>query len=127
MARAVLTRTPEGLIVRRPIHSSSVEQFAQEALATAMTAALVAMLSAMIAMATLFFENSETTAGRPDRIVAEASLYNFVELSAVKPDTPTLRTIIDLYALTLAHHKIDPAGRAKQPLVASIFFHDKLL
>ncbi len=40
MARAVLTRTPEGLVVWRPIHSSSVEQFAENALAATLMASL---------------------------------------------------------------------------------------
>ncbi len=53
MARAVLTRTPEGLVVRRPIHSSSVEQFAEKALAAALMAPLVTVLPAMIAMAAI--------------------------------------------------------------------------
>lgn len=53
MARAVLTRTPEGLVVRRPIHSSSVKQFAEKALATTLMASLVAVLSATITMAAI--------------------------------------------------------------------------
>lgn len=133
MARAVLTRAPEGLIVRRPIHSSSVEQFAQEALAAAMTAALVAVLSAMaavamlIAMATLFVEHPETATHRPCAVIGDAALYDLVEFSPIKPNTATLRTIVNLYALTLAHHEVDPTSRTQQPFVFLTLYHDKLL
>tara|TARA_B110001454_G_scaffold149066_1_gene138502 strand:+ start:1029 stop:1493 length:465 start_codon:yes stop_codon:yes gene_type:complete len=133
LARAVLTRVPEGLIVRRPIHSSSVEQLAQEALATAMTAALIAVLSAMtavamlIAMATLFVEHPETATKRPGAIIGDAALYDLVEFSAIKPNTATLRAIVNLYALALAHHEVDPTIRAQQPFVFLTLNHDKLL
>ena len=115
MARAVLTRAPEGLIVRRPIHSSSVEQFAQEALAPAMTPALVAMLSAMtamavlIAMAALFVEHSKTAAQRPHPVVGDAAFDDLVEFATVEPDPATLRAIVDLDALALAHNQINAA------------------
>ena len=80
MARAVLTRAPEGLIVRRPIHSGSVKQIAQEALPTAVVAALVAMLAVMIVMATaMLVEHPEgATSWRSCTFIANAALDDLI-------------------------------------------------
>lgn len=111
MARAVLTRAPEGLIVRRPIHSGSVEQIAQEALAPPLVAALVAMFVAMIFMAAaMLVEHPEASAsGRAGSFIADAALYDLVEFAAIEPDAATLRTSVDFNALALAHDEIHPA------------------
>lgn len=44
------------------------------------------------------------------------ALDDFVEFTSIQPDTPTLRAIIDLDALSLAHDQIDPAGGTKKPM-----------
>jgi hypothetical protein len=116
MARAVLTRTPEGLVVRRPIHSSSVEQFAQEALAATLMAPLVAVLPAMIAMATIVEHPGATAARRRRDVAAGAALDDLVEFAAIEPDPATLRAIVNLDALALAHDEINLASRAQQTL-----------
>lgn len=113
MARAVLTRTPEGLVVRRPIHSSSVEQFAQEALAAAFMAPLVTVLSAMIAMAATVGYSETTAAQRPHAVVTGTALDDLVEFAAIEPHPATLRAIVDLDVLTRAHDEIDAARRAQ--------------
>lgn len=127
MARAVLTRTPEGLVVRRPIHNSSVEQFAQEALATTLMASLVAVLPALIAMAAIVRYSEANAAQRPRAVVSGAALDDLVEFAAIEPDPATLRAIVDLDALALAHDEIDAARRAQQPLRARAIYHDGFL
>ena len=103
MERAVLTRTPEGLVVRRPIHNSSVEQFVQEAPATTLMASLVAVLPALIAMAAIVRYSEANAAQRPRAVVSGAALDDLVEFAAIEPDPATLRAIVDLDALALAH------------------------
>lgn len=44
------------------------------------------------------------------------ALDDLVEFTSIQPDTPTLRAIIDLDALSFAHDQIDPAGWAKKSL-----------
>ena len=116
MARAVLTRTPEGLVVWRPIHSSSVEQFAQKALATTLMAPLIAVLPAMIAMAAIVGCSETTATQRPRAVVAGAALNDLVEFAAIEPDPTALRAIVDLDALALAHDEIDLTSRAQKTL-----------
>ena len=116
MARAVLTRTPEGLVVRRPIHSSSVEQFAEKALAAALMAPLVAVLSALIAMAAIVRYSEANAAQWPRAIVSGAPFDDLVEFAAIEPDPATLRAIVNLDALALAHDEINLASRAQQTL-----------
>lgn len=112
MARAVLTRTPEGLVVRRPIHSSSVEQFAQEALAATLMAPLVAVLPAMIAMATIVEHPGATAARRRRDVAAGAALDDLVEFAAIEPDASALRAVINLDALSVAHDQCDATNWA---------------
>jgi len=49
-------------------------------------------------------------------LFACAALDDFVQLTAIQPDAPTLGTIVDLDALALAHDQIDFAGGAKKPM-----------
>lgn len=127
MARAVLTRTPEGLVVWRPIHSRSVEQFAQKALAAALMAPLVAVLSVMIAMAAIVGYSETNAAQRPSAVITGAALNDLIEFAAIEPDAATLRTIVDLNALPLAHDKIDATRGAQQPLGRTAIYHDGFL
>lgn len=124
MARAVLTRAPEGLIVRRPIHSISVEQVAQEALATTMMAALVAMPPVMIGTAALIIEHAEPFAARlAGRLINGTALDDLVEFATIEPNAATLWAIVDLYALPFAHDEISSAGGTKKPLFLDIVRH----
>src|SRR5205085_4934430 len=48
---------------------------------------------------------------RGSGVVCRAALDDLVELTAIEPDAPALGTIIDLDALTVAHHERDLADR----------------
>jgi len=127
MAWAVLTRAPKGLVVRRPIHNSSVEQFAQKALATTLMAPLVAVLSAIIAMAATLGHSETTAAQWPGDAVTGTALDDLVEFAPIEPNPAALRAIVNLDALTLAHDEIDAACRAQQPLGGTAIYHNKFL
>ena len=128
MARAVLTLAPEGLIVRRPIHSISVEQVAQKALATTMMAALVALPRVMIGTAALIIEHAApSTARLASRLIDGTPLYDLVEFATVEPNAATLWAIVDLNALPLTHDEISSAGGAKKPLFLGIIRHCRYL
>jgi hypothetical protein len=51
---------------------------------------------------------------------ANALFDDLVEFSAIQPYAPALGTIVDLYALAVAHDEVDPAGGAKKT-VACVF------
>src|SRR3546814_4346342 len=80
--------------------SQSVEQFAQKALAAALMFPLVAVLPAMTA---IFGYSKTNAAQRPRAVVSDAALDDLVEFAAIEPDPTTLRAIVDLDALPLAH------------------------
>jgi hypothetical protein len=123
MAWAVLTRAPEGRVVRRPIHSSSVEQFAQKALAATVLAPLVTVLPAMVAIAAIVEHPDTTDARRTRLVVAGAALDDLVEFATIEPNAATLWAIVDLNALSLAHDEISSAGGTKKPLFLDIVRH----
>ena len=76
-------------------------------------APLVAVLSAMIAMAAIVRYSKTDAAQRPRAVIAGAALDDLVEFAAIEPDPTTLRAIVDLDALALAHDEIDAARRAQ--------------
>ncbi len=43
-----------------------------------------------------------------------------VEFAPIQPNSAAFWTVVDLDALTVAHHKIGPAGRAKKPMTFGI-------
>src|SRR3546814_17001684 len=60
-------------------------------------------------------------------LLADAALDDLVEFAAIEPDPTTLRAIVDLDALPLAHDEIDAACRAQQPLGRTAIYHDGFL
>jgi hypothetical protein len=53
-------------------------------------------------------------------------LDDLVELAAIQPNASTLRAVIDLNSVALAHHEIHSARRAEQPGSLGVF-HVRLL
>ena len=90
-------------------------------------APLIAVLSAMIAMAAIVGYSETDAAQRPRAVIAGAALDDLVELAAIEPDPTALRAIVDLDALPLAHDEIDAARRAQQPLGGTTIYHDGYL
>ena len=88
---------------------------------------LVAVLSAMIAMASIVGYSETSAAQRPRAVITGAALDDLVEFAAIEPDAATLRAIVDLDALPFAHDEIDAASRAKQPLGGTTIYHDEYL
>src|SRR3546814_6576822 len=64
---------------------------------------LVAVLPAMTA---IFGYSKTNAAQRPRAVVSDAALDDLVEFAAIEPDPTTLRAIVDLDALPLAHDEI---------------------
>ena len=90
-------------------------------------APLIAVLSAMIAMAAIVGYSETDAAQRPRAVIAGAALDDLVEFAAIEPDPTALRAIVDLDALPLAHDEIDAARRAQQPLRARAIYYDGFL
>ena len=90
-------------------------------------APLVTVLSAMIAMAAIVRYSETDAAQRPRAVIAGAAIDDLVEFAAIEPDAATLRAIVDLDALPLAHHEIDAACWAQQPLGRTTIYHDGFL
>lgn len=90
-------------------------------------APLVAVLSAMIAMAAIVGYSETSAAQRPYSFIPGAAFDDLVEFAAIEPDAATLRAIVDFNALPFAHDEIDAARRAQQPLGGTTIYHDGYL
>src|SRR3546814_18637941 len=78
-------------------------------------------------MTAVFGYSKTNAAQRPRAVVSDAALDDLVEFAAIEPDPTTLRAIVDLDALPLAHDEIDAACRAQQPLGRPAIYHDGFL